>query len=112
MPRTKKGGTYKWCPECEDITICKAKNPGGNQRRYMANGPDIHLFRRSLSCKNCGNEWLSAEVEHKFLVELLELREALNDLKMNALKFQEESENAKATLTKLTESLEVLKALD
>ena len=44
--------------------------------------------------------------------ELVELREALGDLKKNAEKYVKASKEAEASLHGLTESLQVLRALD
>lgn len=43
--------------------------------------------------------------------ELIELREALGDLKQNAERYMEASQEASEALNGLTESLEVLRAL-
>jgi hypothetical protein len=46
------------------------------------------------------------------LEELVKLRNALSDIKVNAEKYQRESSAASQTLAKLSKSLSVLRALD
>ena len=79
MPRRRKGGTDKWCPQCRKIRVCKAVNPSqlgakSGQRRHRHKA-DIHWFCRGLVCKSCGNQWLTAEVPEKLLTELEKLRD-------------------------------------
>lgn len=114
--RQSEGGTKKWCPYCRSITVCKAVNPSqlgakSGQRWQYTQHQDIRWFRRGLICQDCGHEWFSAEVEEKFLKELTELRDALGDIKQNAEKYLDESENASNALKGLSSSLNVLKAL-
>jgi len=111
-----QGGTRKWCPECKEIRICAAVNPTelgerAGQRWYNQEHTDIQWFRRGLVCQHCGHEWLSAEVPEKFLDELVELRNALSDIKLNAEVYVKESEKASKSLGKLSKSLSVLRAL-
>jgi hypothetical protein len=54
---------------------------------------------------------LSAEVPEEFLDELVELRNALRDIKSNAEAYMRESATASQSLGKLSESLSVLRAL-
>jgi hypothetical protein len=54
---------------------------------------------------------LSAELPEDFLDELVELRNALRDIKANAEAYMDEAERASAGLAKLTKSLSVLRAL-
>jgi hypothetical protein len=54
---------------------------------------------------------LSAELPEDFLDELVELRNALRDIKANAEAYMDEAERASAGLAKLTNSLSVLRAL-
>jgi len=116
MSRNGQGGTQKWCPTCESTQVCAAVNPTqlgerSGQRWYKPDHDDIQWFRRGLICQNCGSEWLTAEVEEKFLTELVELRNALKEIKKNAEAYAKESEKAGQSLTKLSESLNVLRAL-
>lgn len=55
--------------------------------------------------------WLSVEILESQLDELVELREALADLKANAEDYIEQSDAAADSLTQLKESLDVLRAL-
>jgi hypothetical protein len=54
---------------------------------------------------------LTAEVKEDFLNELVELREALAAIKEHAESYVEESRAAAESLSQLTASLEVLRAL-
>ena len=114
--RTTQGGTQKWCPGCEETRVCAAVNPSqlgerSGQRWYNVEHSDIQWFRRGLVCQYCGHEWLSAEVPEDFLDELVELRNALRDIKSNAEAYMKESATASQSLSKLSESLSVLRAL-
>ena len=114
--RTTQGGTQKWCPSCREIQICTAVNPSqlgfeSGQRWYRSDHSDIQWFRRCLVCASCGHKWLSAELPEDFLDELVELRNALRDIKANAEAYMDEAERASAGLAKLTKSLSVLRAL-
>lgn len=115
--RSEQGGTQKYCPNCETITVCKAVNPSrmaevSGQRFYKSDHADIHWFRRGLICQSCEHEFLTAELEESFLEELVELREALKEIKVNAEAYVKESKSAGRSLEKLTGSLQVLRALD
>lgn len=114
--RTTQGGTQKWCPSCRGVQICTAVNPSqlgfeSAQRWYRSDHADIQWFRRCLVCASCGHKWLSAELPEDFVDELVELRDALRDIKANAEAYVYEAERASAGLAKLTKSLSVLRAL-
>ncbi len=116
MLRLKRDGTQKWCPKCGEITVCKAVNPSriageSGQRWYKIVHRDICWFRRGLICKSCGHEWLTAEIKEKFLDELVELRNALKEIKDNAEQYIKESDRASKSLKKLSSSLGSLRAL-
>lgn len=72
---------------------------------------DIQWFRRGRECQHCGTQFLTSEVQETFLDELVELRDALGDLKKNAERYVGASKDAEASLHELTESLQVLRAL-
>lgn len=114
--RIPQGGTQKWCPTCQELRICTAVNPSvlgeeSGQRWYNPEHTDINWFRRGLVCQKCGERWLSAEVPEEFVAELIELRDALRDVKQNAETYIRESKKASRSLTKLSDALEVLRAL-
>jgi hypothetical protein len=114
--RQFQGGTQKWCPNCEGVQVCTAVSPTqlgeeSAQRWYRSDHDDIRWFRRGQVCQQCGHKWLSAEVPEDFVNELVELRDALNDIKVNAEAYVAESKKAASRLDKLTDSLQVLRAL-
>jgi hypothetical protein len=116
MSRVAQGGTQMWCPSCEAVTVCAAVNPStlGNpsgQRWYLKNHSDIQWFRRGRICQTCDHEFLTAEVDEQFVGELVELRDALREIKLNAEAYVKESAAASKTLAKLGGSLSVLRAL-
>lgn len=82
------------------------------QRVYRADHSDIQWFRRGRECLTCSNQFITAEVDEDFLDELVQLRKALGNIKVNALKYIQQANKASATLSKLADSLDVLKALD
>ncbi len=114
--RTEQGGTRKWCPKCQQIKVCTAVNPSqlgerSGQRWYREGHTDIQWFRRGLICRHCNHRWLSAEVPEDFVDELVELREALKDIKVNAEEYIREAGKASRSLERLGKSLSVLRAL-
>ena len=114
--RTTQGGTQKWCPKCQATRVCAAVNPtmlgkSSGQRWYKTQHSDIQWFRRGLVCQSCRHSWLSAEIPEDFLDELVELRNALSDIKANAEAYVKESAKASESLSKLGNSLSVLRAL-
>lgn len=60
---------------------------------------------------SCGHEFVSAKVDLDLLEELVELRNALSALKSNAETYVKESAAASESLSKLSESLTMLRAL-
>lgn len=117
--RVTKGGTDMWCPGCKGIATCKAVPAAQvtydasdyGQRKYYTTHSDIQFFQRGRECLSCGHEFVSAEVDLAFLEELIELRNALSSIKGNAEAYVKESSAASESLAKLSESLEVLRAL-
>ncbi len=113
------GGTEMWCPECETIRTCKAipaaqitfDHADYNQRWQRRDHPDINWFQRGRLCLHCDTQWLTAEVDHERLAELVHLRDALADLKLHAERYAAESSAAASSLEALQESLGVLRAL-
>jgi len=112
----KAGGTQMHCPKCKKIRVCKAipLNEIGHkvgQRWYKTDHPDINWFRRGRQCLTCYNCFVTSEVNEKFINELVELRDALSEIKKHSEQYIEESKQTSTTLEKLTESLGVLQAL-
>ena len=113
----KDGGTKMYCPSCEEIQVCQAIPPSSvglesSQRIGFTDHTDIQWFRRVRQCLDCNNVFISAEVNETFLDELVELRSALGKIKLNAERYMRESTAASASLSKLSKSLEVLRALN
>ena len=117
--RVTKGGTDMFCPGCKSINTCKAvpvpqvtmRTSDYGQRRYYKKHADLQFFQRGRECLACGHEFVSAEVDRGFLEELVELRDALRELKSNAESYVKESAAASESLSKLSASLGVLRAL-
>lgn len=115
--RTAQGGTQIYCPQCERVRVCKAINPSyiayeSGQRWSRTDHTDINWFRRGRECLICGHEFLTAELDENFVTELVELRDALSEIKRNAEAYTKESAAAATSLEKLTKSLSVLRALN
>jgi hypothetical protein len=113
----EQGGTKMYCPSCQEIQVCQAIHGGkvglkGGQRWQRTDYPDIQWFRRVRQCLNCSEVFITAEIREDILEELVALRDALSDIKVNAEKYRRESAAASRTLAKLSESLSVLRALD
>ncbi len=117
--RISKGGTDMFCSSCKEVTTCKAvpvpqvtgdSNDYG-QRMYYKKHDDINWFQRGRECLLCGHEFVTAEVDIEFLEELTDLRDALKEIKENAEAFVKESSAASKSLSKLGDSLSILRAL-
>lgn len=116
MSRNGQGGTQKWCPSCDSIQVCTAVNPSklgyeSSQRWHWTKHKDIQWFRRGLICRTCTHQWLTAEVKEEVINELVELRDALKEIKANAEAYVKEADKAAKLLAKLSKSLSVLRAL-
>jgi len=113
----KDGGTKMYCPKCKKICICRAiplneivgYKPA--QRWYRTDHPDINWFRRGRQCLTCYEHFVTSEVNEKFISELVELRNALSEIKKHSEQYIGESKQASMTLEKLAKSLGVLRAL-
>ncbi len=117
--RVTKGGTDMFCPSCKQVTTCKAipaaqvtYDPSDyGQRKYYTKHEDINWFQRGRECLSCDHQFVTAEVDIEFLEELVELRGALSTIKANAEAYIKESSAASQSLSKLSKSLSVLRAL-
>lgn len=117
--RVAKGGTDVWCPECREFTTCQGVSPAEvtgdpddrGQRKYFIGHPDIAFFQRGRRCLSCDNEFVTTEVEIDFLLELMQLRSALGDIKKNTERYTKEASAAGDSLALLTKSLGVLQTL-
>jgi hypothetical protein len=114
---SEQGGTKIFFPFCKKFEVCKAVpltylDGNTGQRLYRADHSDIQWFRRSRVCLTCSNQFITAEIDEDFLDELVQLRDALGDIKMNASNYIQQANKALATLSKLADSLDVLMALD
>lgn len=112
----KNGGTKMHCPSCKKITVCAAipltqMGHEHGQRWYRTDHEDINWFRRGRMCSKCFSKFVTSEIDESFITELVELRDALSNIKQHAEKYCKEAEQAAVTLKELSESLDVLKAL-
>ncbi len=115
--RIGQGGTQMYCPKCEKITVCQAiplsqLDEESEQRWYKTEHEDIQWFRRGRRCQECFEEFITSEINEKYLDELTELRDAVADIKNNAQLYIAESKQTSKALKKLTKSISVLKALN
>jgi ribosomal protein L7/L12 len=115
--RTNQDGTKMYCPFCKEVHTCKAVSTTwfgerAGQRWFRPDHTDIQWFRRGRLCLNCGEKFLTAEVAEGFLGELVELRNALANIKTNAEEYLKESTAAAGALERLTKSLSLLRALN
>jgi hypothetical protein len=116
--KVKQGGTQIYCPHCGEVRVCqvvqiRGKGLKASRRRwYKQDYPDIQWFRRVRFCNVCSTDFVTAEVNEDFLAELVNLRSALADIKINAGQYLKESDSAAKLLKKLSKFLSGLKALD
>lgn len=115
--RVPQGGTQMHCPQCKRVRVCKAVSPSAlgetaGQRWFRIGHEDIAWFRRGRQCLTCGHEWLTAELPENLVDELVELRNALANVKKNAETYVRQARDAAESLEDLTKSLAILRALD
>jgi hypothetical protein len=105
-----------YCPHCEEIRVCQGLSPSeigmpSERRMYQEEYDDIQWFRRGRRCQTCLGVFATAEVHEAFLDELIELRDALADLKRHSEEYVRQSKSASDSLANLSNSLAVLRAL-
>lgn len=116
MSKTAKGGTDMYCPSCRTIRVCQSPSlssigESSGQRWRHTEHADLNWFRRARRCLTCGEEFITAELNEKYLDELVELRNALSEVKQKAEQFVTKSKSATKSLDALTKSLDTLRAL-
>lgn len=118
MPRKARGGAQIWCSKCRSITACKGVEPKEikkylkrGRRWYMKEHEDVHWFQRGRICQSCGHGFITSEVNREFLDELIELRDALGEIKKNTEEYIEKSKEASLSLEELNSSFNKLKAM-
>ncbi len=115
----RDGGTKMYCLHCKRVRVCSAVSTREvdpslalGQRWYIRTHDDLQFFRRGRECQTCFHNWLTVEIPESHLDELVELREALADLKQHAETYVDEAKSAGVALRKLNKSLGVLRALN
>jgi hypothetical protein len=116
MSKTKKGGTDMYCPSCRKIKVCASPSlssigHSSGQRWHHTEHSDLHWFRRARICLTCDEQFVTAEFSEKYLYELVELRNALSEVKQKAEQFVTKSKSATKSLDALSKSLDTLRAL-
>ncbi len=114
--RTAQGGTKLWCPHCRVVRVCEAKNPGTmgkpiGQRWYRQGHADIQWFRRGRICRTCFQSFFTAELDEGAIEELVQLRDALKDVKAKAEAYLKQASAAATSIDQLSSSLSALRAL-
>lgn len=76
------GGPLLNCPKCVQLTHCRSvplTKAGENRARnlYFKAHDDVQWYRRARQCSICSTVFLTAEVDEKFLEELVALRQRL-----------------------------------
>ena len=105
-----------YCPSCRTIRVCQSPSlssigESSGQRWRHTEHADLNWFRRARRCLTCGEEFITAELNEKYLDELVELRNALSEVKQKAEQFVTKSKSATKSLDALTKSLDTLRAL-
>lgn len=108
-----------WCPSCEEYSPCRSLSSSEaaeferrrGPRFYKVDHEDIQFFLRFRRCGKCDEEFQTAEVEMKFLDELVKLRTALAGIKIHATSYEEDAKNVAQKLNGLGEWLAIVKAL-
>lgn len=81
-----RSASVLWCSKCNRLNPCRSikgmsadlfDGEYGNHFS-MPGHDDLQFFRRIRRCEKCGSEFETAELEQKFLSELISLRNALS----------------------------------
>lgn len=97
------------CPSCKRVVPCKAvtkSRKGQHGRVAWPDAKDIIWYRRKRKCSHCGHEFVTAEMEAKFLDELRALR---RETSQAAARHQEALDRQRAEAEALRSQLAVLK---
>jgi len=110
------GGTQRCRASSGEVQVCRAVpttdiGHESGQRWYSLQYTDLQWFRRGRECQECADTRLSSEIREDSWRGLIEVRDALGDLKKDAERYVEASQDVSDALDELTESLEVLRAL-
>ena len=110
-----KGATQLYCASCDEVQVCWAVpttdlGHESEQRWYSLQYTDVQWLPEESECQECADTWLTSQIREHLLRELIELRDALGDLKQSAVKCMAASQSASAALGGLTESLAALRA--
>jgi len=105
-----------WCPYCKKYHPCRSLSPSdigaeSGHTFYRTDHEDLQYFRRYRECEECGKEFETAEVEAKFLDELVKLRTALAGIRLDTAAYEDDAKKTAEKLNKLGEWLAGLKAL-
>lgn len=107
-------GTSIWCNHCKDFTICarvpisQVSNESDKQHLYHPQHKDLSWFQRGRICSDCGNGFLTAEIGTEAIDELVQLRELIGRLKMQADTCRQELDSTAHTLYAFSNSLREL----
>ena len=107
-----------WCDKCKKITACKATEPTDvdwslhrGRRWHRKDHQDVQWFRRGRICQECGEKFITAEVNEDFVSELVDLRDSLSEIRHKTEVYLEKSVQATNSLKELDDTLASLKAL-
>lgn len=115
--RIAQGGTKLWCPHCREVRVCEAKNPGAmgkpaGQRWWRTGHYDIQWFRRGRTCQTCRRRFFTAELHEEIIDELVQLRDALKEVKEKAEAYLHQATATSRSIDDLGRSLSALRALE
>lgn len=80
----QKGGPLLYCSNCKKLTNCtsvrlREANEDNTRQLHYKYHQDIKWYRRARKCGVCQEIFVTAEINEKFLEELISLRQRLRD---------------------------------
>lgn len=96
-----------YCPECKKITSCSAESfllSQKNCRTFESKKfKDIQWFERGRYCEECNKGFTTVELNYKFMIELIELRNLVVELAEKSEQYLTgpQSEKLKVTVTRI-----------
>ena len=85
-------GTGIYCPLCKSIQICRMRteyDSFSKGNRYETEYPEIQYFMRPRECMKCGHDFETYEIASGFILELVKLRELVEQMKLTINKYQD-----------------------
>ena len=92
-----------YCPNCKRYQIVRVSNSydskawtgDHNHKLYFKENPDITWHRRVRQCSVCDQQFSTAEIEERYLDELVQLRKSVVQLRSRLERYENASNSAR-----------------